>query len=142
VPLLVEHFRAKHAGGAEPPAFSREAMDRLVAYDYPGNVRELENVVPRALVLARGPQVTSSDLPPAVRGARPEGRDNWLDEALPLPERVAALERSAITAALADAAGNQTRAAARLGISERMLRYKLDKHGLKGPAARGAAHED
>jgi two-component system NtrC family response regulator len=142
VPLLVEHFRAKHAGGAEPPAFSREAMDLLLAYDYPGNVRELENVVQRALVLARGPQVTSTDLPPAVRGARHEGRDGWLDETLPLPERVAALERSAITAALADAAGNQTRAAARLGISERMLRYKLDKHGLKGPAARGAAHGD
>jgi two-component system NtrC family response regulator len=142
VPLLVEHFREKHgagsgrrskAGGAgsEPPAFSREAMDLLVAYDYPGNVRELENVVHRALVLTRGPLVTTADLPPAVRGTPSEGGNGFLDETVPLPARVEALERSAIARALAAAGGNQSGAAQDLGISERMLRYKLDKYGLR-----------
>jgi len=129
VPLLVEHFRAKHAARAgHDREFSREAMDRLMAYDYPGNVRELENVVQRALVLARGPLVRSEDLPPAVRGAPREGDVDDADQ--PLPERVAALERTAIRAALDATGGHQSRAAERLGLSERTLRYKLRKYGL------------
>ena len=134
VPLLVEHFRAKHGG--DGVAFTRRALDRLVAYDYPGNVRELENVVQRALVLARGPLVGEGDLPPALRGAPDDGPGlaaAAADGSLPLPQRVAALERSALAAALADADGNQCRAAERLGLSERALRYKLRKYGLKTP---------
>jgi len=135
IPLLVEHFTRKYAamGGAAKP-FSREAMDMLVRHDYPGNVRELENIVQRALVLARGEVVVSEDLPAAIRtravgglsgaGAGPAGAS--------LPERIAALEREAIQDALEVEGGNQSRAAALLGISERALRYKLAKHRSAG----------
>lgn len=129
VPLLVEHFLDKHeAGGGEPAkAFSREALDLLVRYDLPGNVRELENIVQRALVLARGDLITVDDLPPSVLGAvdEPELRDVGQDASL--PARIAALEQSAIEEALAAEAGNQSQAAKRLGISERALRYKKAK---------------
>jgi hypothetical protein len=126
VPLLVEHFRRKHGGGKR---FSREALDRLVAYDYPGNVRELENVVQRCLVLARGDTIGVADLPPAVAVGPAGGADGFAGDTL--PERVARLERAEIEAALALAGGNQSRAAERLGISERRLRYKLARLGLR-----------
>jgi DNA-binding NtrC family response regulator len=135
IPLLVEHFRRKHSPAGEPEKrFSREAVDLLVGYDYPGNVRQLENIVQRSLVLARGELITSADLPAAVqrRNGEPVGGD--LGEDAPLPRRVAALERAAIERALAQEAGNQSRAAARLGLSERALRYKLRRLGL--PSAR------
>ncbi len=147
IPLLVEHFLEKHtdlAGGVRK-AFSREALDLLVQYDFPGNVRELENIVQRGLVLAEGEQITTAELPGAVLGAvrseagQPAPAD---DEAAPgtLPERIAALERQAIAEALAAEGGNQSRAARRLGISERALRYKLARlRGGRQDASNGAA---
>ena len=127
IPLLVEHFAARYgsAVGATKP-FSSEAMDLLMRYDYPGNVRALENIVQRALVLARADSVTRYDLPPAVQENFSEQADPDTDP-LSLPARVSALEREMIETALAAEEGNQTRAAARLGISERALRYKLSK---------------
>jgi two-component system NtrC family response regulator len=128
IPLLVEHFMEKNAETVPegPNTVSREAMDLLVRYDYPGNVRELENVVQQAMVLARGEQITTDDLPPAVLGAAAE-RATPLDSEESLPARVALLEKLAIEEALAAESGNQSKAARRLGISERALRYKLAK---------------
>jgi len=135
IPLLVEHFIRKFAAaGGEAKAFSREAMDLLVRYDYPGNVRELENVVQRALVLARGDLVVSADLPSPFRAGAGRGASRAGSEAAgaSLPDRIAALEREAIQDALDAEGGNQSRAAARLGISERALRYKLAKYRSPG----------
>ncbi len=130
IPLLVGHFLDKHrdsAGGPEK-AFSREAMDLLVRYGFPGNVRELENIVQRCMVLARGSQITTSDLPASVLGSTDErsGEDPGPESSL--PARVAALEKRAISEALAAEGGYQTRAANRLSLSERALRYKLKKY--------------
>jgi DNA-binding NtrC family response regulator len=133
IPALVEHFMSQYAelapGG--PRSVSREAMDLLVRYDHPGNVRELQNIVQRCMVLARDEQITTSDLPPAVLGAA--GEPAVGDQGGPgttLPERVAAVEKAAIEEALAAENGNQSAAARKLGISERALRYKLAKfHG-------------
>jgi two-component system NtrC family response regulator len=130
VPLLVEHFLEKHSrtGEVAGKVFSREAMDLLVRYDFPGNVRELENVVQRSLVLARGDLITVDDLPPTVLGAAGEPGTADIGSSALLPARIAALEQSAIEEALASEGGNQSRAAIRLGISERALRYKRAKY--------------
>jgi len=129
IPLLVEHFIERHAAesGETSRTFSREAMDLLVRYDFPGNVRELENVVQRCLVLARGNQITTDDLPATVLGAADEPRADQVTAPTTLPERVAALEKQAILEALDEDGGNQSKAARTLGISERALRYKLSK---------------
>jgi DNA-binding NtrC family response regulator len=128
IPLLVDHFLRRFAAEskAATKSVSREAMDALLKYDYPGNVRELENIVHRAVVLSRGPAVTTGDLPLHVVELRPEGQ--------PPPsmfvERVAQFERGLIVEALERAGGVQTHAARELGMSERHLRYKLRKYGL------------
>jgi DNA-binding NtrC family response regulator len=131
IPLLIDHFLRKHQevdeDGDAKKAFSRQAMDLMVRYDYPGNVRELENVVQRCLVLARRDLISIDDLPPSILGSVAPDRIDDLPEDASLPSRVAALERRAIEEALAAEGGHQTRAAARLGISERALRYKRAK---------------
>ena len=130
IPLLVEHFLDKHRDSVTGPdkAFSREAMDLLVRYGFPGNVRELENIVQRCMVLSRGAQITTSDLPPSVLGSTDEQTDEDPGPESGLSAQVAALEKRAIADALAAEGGNQTRAAKRLSLSERALRYKLKKY--------------
>jgi two-component system NtrC family response regulator len=130
IPALIEHFAAKHApqAGVAEKTFSREAVDLLVRYDFPGNVRELENIVQRCLVLARGDRVTGEELPRAVRVAVAGAPAADASSATSLPARVAALEREAVEEALVAEQGNQSRAAVRLGISERTLRYKRAKY--------------
>jgi two-component system NtrC family response regulator len=132
VPLLVDHFLRRYADEGRARAVSREAMDLLLKHDYPGNVRELENLVHRAVVLARGETVTTADLPLHVLGLKPEPKAS---ETGGFAERVRAFERALILEALDKAGGVQTRAAAALGMSERHLRYKLKKYRL-APAAR------
>ena len=103
---------------------SREALDYLLKYPYEGNVRELENLIHRAVVLARGPLITTADLPLHVPGLKAESPD----ESGTFVERVARFERQLIDDAMSAADGVQTQAARRLGMSERHLRYKLRKY--------------
>jgi two-component system NtrC family response regulator len=128
IPGLVDRFLRRFGAeaGSTVEGVSREAMDRLVKHDYPGNVRELENLIHRAVVLARGPQITTTDLPLHLTGLPPEVE---VDQGS-LVEHLAAIERGLILQALEDADGVQTRAARALGISERHLRYRLRKYGL------------
>jgi two-component system NtrC family response regulator len=126
IPLLVEHFLERHSQEGRARSFSREAMDLLIRYSYPGNVRELENIVQRCLVLARGEDILATDLPPTVRQAHHESSGEN-DVSITLPQRVASLERKAIEQALDLSGGNQSEAARQLGISERALRYKRAK---------------
>ncbi len=128
IPLLVDHFVNQFAGetGGIARRVSREAMDALVRYAYPGNVRELENLVHRAVVLSRGPLLTTADLPGHVVGLAPEPAA----EPAGFVERVDAFERKLIVDALAQAGGVQTHAARLLGMSERHLRYKLKKFAI------------
>jgi two-component system NtrC family response regulator len=134
IPLLVEKFVARFAAEAGRPieGVSREALDQLVRYAYPGNVRELENIVQRAVVLARGPRITTADLPLHLGAPPGEAGD-----AGTFVERVAAFERRLIVEALDRAQGVRTRAARELGMSERHLRYKLKKYGLDHAAGEG-----
>ncbi len=131
IPLLIDHFVERFARDNHKriDGVSREARDLLIRYEYPGNVRELENIIERAVVISRGPVLSREDLPfqdaPCEPEADPEAPGGTLNEALE------ALERKMLQDALEQAGFNQSQAARLLGLNERMLRYKLKKYGLK-----------
>ncbi len=134
ISLLLEHFLRKFAekNRRDVTGLTAAARDALLKYDYPGNVRELENIVERAILLCRGRVIDLEDLPATLRpGQRSAG------EPLPkdLPGVLADIERQAIESALERSGGVQTQAAAVLGISERVLRYKMKKYRLEGRTA-------
>jgi DNA-binding NtrC family response regulator len=125
IPLLIDFFlkkyNLKHKKNIR--GLTREARDVLVKYDYPGNVRELENIVERAIVLTRGEHITSEDLPNLADHAASTGDGS-------IRGTVESLERSMIIEALVNADWVQTKAALALGLSERMLRYKIKKYNI------------
>jgi len=131
IPLLAEHFAAKHGRPEEGAAISPAARDLLVAYDWPGNVRELENVIARALALNPSGVVTPEDLPDHVRGARPAAASLAV-VAGAAQERptLAELERRYAAQVLQETGGNKTRAAEILGIDRKTL-YRLLGDGEK-----------
>jgi len=136
IPALIDHFLAHYSevNGKAVEGLSREAADVLMRYSYPGNVRELQNVVERAVVMARDPLISRRDLPPEVVDGEQVGAAATAPAEADdrgLPDQVEALERQAIARALDRAEGVQSRAAELLGITERNLRYKLKKYGLK-----------
>ena len=129
---LIQRLLARYSRevGRGPRRISREAHDLLIAYPWPGNVRELQNVLQRAVILAPGEQIRMEDLPEQVRHPpEPEDRAEPLGERT-LPEMVEELERRALARALAAEGGVKARAARRLGLPERVLRYKMAKYGL------------
>jgi two-component system NtrC family response regulator len=130
IPLLLEHFLRKFAqkNKRDVTGLTPAARDALMRYDYPGNVRELENIVERAVLLTRGKAIDLADLPVALR---PGERGLAEPEPRHLPDLLASIERQAIRAALDRHGWVQTQAAQELGISERVLRYKMRKHGLE-----------
>jgi two-component system response regulator AtoC len=134
IPELAHHLLARHAGrlGVSVSAIEPEAMQILLAYAWPGNIRELENVIERALVLTEGPRLTAADLPETVRVPIPEGAiGRFRDDDLSVKRRMAELERYLIQRALERTAGNRTAAAEMLELSPRALRYKIQDYGLK-----------
>jgi len=130
--LLIDHFLRRFAekNGKTIRGLTHEARDVLLRYDYPGNVRELENLIERAVVLTRDDVVGSRDLPLTVQDREIEG-----DRETNLAVAVEGLERRMIREALASSDGVQTHAAELLGISERALRYKLIKYGFREEAS-------
>jgi len=129
LPALMEHFLKHFAAknGKTIRGFSQAARQALLRYDYPGNVRELENLIERAVVLTRDDVVGRGDLPLTL-----EESEERTEQETQLTAAVEGLERRMIKDALARADGIQTRAAEFLGITERALRYKLKKYGLSG----------
>ncbi len=133
IPILSDYFLKKYCTENNKPleGISREAMDLLMKYEYPGNVRELENIIEQAVVLSREALITTRDLPLTVRGIRTESDANDPTAEGTFIERVEAFEKRLILQALQETNGVQTRAADILGITERHLRYKLKKYGMK-----------
>ena len=129
LPALMEHFLKHFAAknGKTIRGFSQAARQALLRYDYPGNVRELENLIERAVVLTRDDVVGRGDLPLTL-----EESEERTEQETQLTAAVEGLERRMIKDALARADAIQTRAAEFLGITERALRYKLKKYGLSG----------
>jgi two-component system NtrC family response regulator len=133
IPPLVDHFLRKFADreGKKIQGVTREALAVLVAHEYPGNVRELENVVERAVVFAEKDVLGVADLPLDVREAG-EAAGPGGDA---LTDKVRRLETQEIRMALRASAGIKSRAARALGITERMLAYKMKQYGI-GPGAK------
>jgi two-component system, NtrC family, response regulator AtoC len=113
------------ANGRAPLALGKDAIAKLQGYGWPGNIRELRNVIERIAVLARGPTVTAVDVPVSARPAQPAPRT--------LAEEVRELERARILDALDRCAGNQSRAAEMLGMPRRTFVTRLAELGLPRP---------
>ncbi len=129
---MVESFIEKYCkeNNKEKMEISKEAADVLMKYNYPGNVRELENIIERAVVLTRKKVITLNDLPMNIKGFKEEKTLAALGEGT-LTDQVEALEKQLIFDALQESAGNQTKAGKLLGLTERNLRYKLKKYNIK-----------
>jgi len=137
IPLLIQHFIQKYNKqfNKNVSAVQREVIQQLESYDFPGNVRELENMIERAIALADGEMITLADLPDHIRrkSASFIGNDSNIDAATRLPEiykvlagkPLAEIEKEAIMVTLEMTNYNRKKAAALLRISERTLRNKL-----------------
>jgi len=135
IPDLARHFLARAAAEnqREFRDFTPEALRALDAYAFPGNVRELENVVERAVALSQGPLVGIGDLPRAISGqvsGTMPSLTGLPEEGCDLESVLGEIERRLIVQALDRAGGVQTNAAKLLGITFRSLRYRLQKHSL------------
>jgi two-component system response regulator PilR (NtrC family) len=134
IPLLVEHFVRRFATEQDKQlsGITPEAMKRLEEYDFPGNVRELENVMERAVALSGGP-VIDTDVLPTLRSGTRAPSDPAVDfpaDGVDLDRLMADYERAIVQKALDKAGGVRKRAAGLLGISFRSLRYRLEKLGF------------
>jgi nitrogen regulation protein NR(I) len=147
IPLLADHFIAKFNDRLkkEIAAITPEAIERLVAYQWPGNIRELENLMERTVLFCEGPEIRVSDLPPEVAGAAPPqsasapshapGEETLRPAPESLKEAVRAeterVERELIQRALDATGGNVTQAARKLKISRKSLQTKMKELGLR-----------
>jgi two-component system NtrC family response regulator len=130
VPSLVDHF--VHLASANLrcnlPPVSDEAMALLTSYDWPGNIRELQNVMERAVLLADGKPVVAAHLPREITG----------DQVLETPDKADSslwgTEKALIIKALKEAGWNQSKAARALGISRDNLRYRIKKYEIEKPS--------
>jgi len=129
IPALVDFFIKKYSAreGKVIRGISQEAISVLLRYPFPGNIRELENAIERAIVFAEGDSLTGDDLPVYFKEKR---EDEILSADLPLTEKVRRLESREIKRALLEAGGVKSRAARALGITERMLSYKMKIYNL------------
>jgi DNA-binding NtrC family response regulator len=136
LPLLIKHFIGTKSAqtGVREKRISPEAVDALLRYPWPGNVREIENVIERILVLSDHDPIGLEDLPEHVRVGRVETssiQQQVLRQEKNLTDAVDDFEREIIRAALQHVEFNQTRAADLLGTTRRILKYRMDKLGIQ-----------
>jgi two-component system NtrC family response regulator len=126
IPLLVEHFLAhfctRHR--REAKNVTGESMQLLISHAWPGNVRQLRNLIERMVITVEGPVIHAADLPEEIRSASPA-------EAFSLTAAVEHAEREAIQWALSQCDGHRERTAKLLGISVRNLHYRMNRYGLQ-----------
>jgi len=146
IPLIASTLLARlaRASGVRPPSFSAEALEQLKAYDFPGNVRELENILERAVALSGAEEISAEDLRLHPASAHEEGEGAVAaglaadgTGAGRLPDYLDRVEREAILAALAKTDFNRTAAAKLLGVTFRALRYRMQRLGIRDPGADG-----
>ncbi len=136
IPALVQHFVERFAREFRKPVVgvSREAIESLKSYPWPGNIRELRNAVERAMILANPPELRLADFPPEI--ARPEAAPPLEPGKFGLPREgvnLEELEKDLLTQALKRTHGNRTRAARLLGLNRDSVRYRIEKFALDFP---------
>ncbi len=142
IPLLVTHFLVKYARANEPPKkVAPETMERLLAYRWPGNIRELENAIERAAVTTVGDTILPDHLPSRVSGASPDEKPKFeIDLSKKLPDHIQnateQIEREYIIKALEKSRGNVGKCAELCGLSRRSVsgkisQYEIDKYPFK-----------
>jgi transcriptional regulator of acetoin/glycerol metabolism len=153
---LIQHALAAETGNGRPAAIERDALQRLLAYSWPGNIRELRNVIRTALAICEGGVVRAMDLPREIRevSSRTDGRpeamagpnaqpswspggavgpdmaDESCEPASQPRNRLQAAERAALLRAMEELHGNMSRVAAELGVSRNTLYRKIKRHGI------------
>lgn len=134
IPLLVDHFLRKYAEKNQRPVprLHPHVMERLTAYDWPGNVRQLEHLIERTVILARdGGEITDLALPADPPNAAVAERSILPPVGTTLQEALAEYERDVIVEALKEAGGVQAAAARRLGLSRSNLNYRIQRLGIQ-----------
>jgi two-component system response regulator PilR (NtrC family) len=147
LPLLVDHFLRKFSAehGRQLSGIEPDAMSALMSHSFPGNVRELENLIERAVTLAPGDRISADTLPTlspmSTASAHASPAPGLPPEGLDLEKVVEDFERGIIIKALEHTRGNRTEAARLLGVTFRSLRYRLSKLGITGgePGPEGGA---
>ena len=130
VDLFIEKFNKKNEKNIK--AISKNALDLLMKYHYPGNIRELENIIERAVVLSDSDVLTTHDMPAFIKNPLHFDFESIVtDHSLPLSERLSIIEKTIIEATLKKFNFNQSKAAKELGISNSGLTYKLQQLNLK-----------
>jgi two-component system response regulator HydG len=132
VPILIEHFLKiyNEKNSRKLLGFHPRALDALIRYSWPGNIRELENVVERAVILTTDDYVPFSELPEAVRGATGDTVFGEISEGIRPGMTIREMEKELIIKTLEDNEGNRTRTSRVLGITRRTLQLKLKEYGL------------
>lgn len=130
IPLLIEHLLTQLRAETRIPVdgIEENAMEHILNYSFPGNIRELRNLLERSLYVKEGPEITLTDLPPSI--FRKRGIKRTISESLSLQETLEKAERDAILEALNRTRGNKLAAANRLGISKSSFYAKLEKYEL------------
>lgn len=133
IPLLVNHFIQNYADENQKVihGITRDALDGLMKYDFPGNVRELQNIIERAVVMSRNEQITLQSLPQNLKPPHESTQFNPHDLTDPYEDKMQAYEKTMILEALEQTDGNQSAAARLLDITERHIRSRIERLGLK-----------
>ena len=137
IPLLVANFVAKFTADndmKQQKSFSTQALNYLTGYDWPGNIRQLENVVESCMVLVPGAVIEEENLPPEIRDEESQFKSavDLLPVQLDLADTRQKIEAALIRRALVRAELVQVKAAELLNISKSLLQYKLKKYGITG----------
>ncbi|MCK4904269.1 MAG: sigma-54-dependent Fis family transcriptional regulator, partial [Candidatus Marinimicrobia bacterium] len=133
IPILIKHFIDKYSkeNGKEVTDISKEAHNHLMHYHFPGNIRELENIIESAIVMSRGEVITIDDFTPDVMTSSASTTLNPHNFLNSYDEKLEAFETTMINDALGLKNGNQSQAAKLLGMTERHLRSRMQKYNIK-----------
>ncbi len=138
---VIHHALAAETGNGRPAAIEMDALQRLLEYPWPGNIRELRNVIRTALAICDGGVVRRIDLPREIRETQslpcdPSRYALGATASVPVPNPLRIAERAALSRVIEECHGNMTRAATQLGISRNTLYRKFNRHGIPLPRGR------